>query len=305
MTTAALSPVRAEARPHPVVAIALTEGRRMLLHPAFLVGVVLTVLSQWTIGGHQEWAGDHYFAVTSLWAFLWTGTFLAAALVAGRQRWLSNPDLFAGTPVAPGTRVLGLALAVLGPVVVSLPLVGATAVKWSDGFLMGEVPWSGLHEPGLVEWLQKPLLVALAGLAGILVAQLPKGRLPVLLVTAVVMWFTSMALWMVQVYPLRQLHPSMLPTFEHRLPLGFQPTAWLPGDRPLMSPDEYNATWREARFDPASLGWHSLFVVGLGLLALWGAMRLADGRDRHRLVLWAGGALTLAGGVLQLVAAGR
>ena len=143
------------------------------------------------------------------------------------------------------------------------------------------------------------------GTTGILVAQLPRGRLPVLLVTAVVMWFTSMALWMVQVFPLRQLHPSMLPTFEHRLPLGFQPTAWLPGDRPLMSPDEYNATWREARFDPASLDWHTLFVVGLGLLALWGAMRLADGRDRHRLVLWAGGALTLAGGVLQLVAAGR
>jgi hypothetical protein len=305
MTTAALSPVRAEARPHPVLAIALTEGRRMLLHPAFLVGVVLTVLSQWAIGGREEWAGDHYFAVTSLWAFLWTGTFLAAALVAGRQRWLSNPDLFAGTPVAPSTRVLGLALAVLGPVLVSLPLVGATAVKWSDGFVMGEVPWSGLHEPGLVEWLQKPLLVALAGVVGILIAQLPRGRLPVLLVTAVVMWFTSMALWMLQVYPLRQLHPSMLPTFEHRLPRGFQPSAWRPGDPPLMSPDEYNSTWREARFDLTALGWHSLFLAGLGLLALWGAMRLADGRDHHRLVLWVGGALALAGGALQLVAAGR
>jgi len=277
----------------------------MLLHPAFLVGVVLTGLSHWAVGGQQDWAGDHYFAVTAMWGFLWTGTFLAAALVAGRQRWLSNPDLFAGTPVAPSTRVLGLGLAVVGPVVVSLLLVGAVAVKWSDGFLMGEVPWVGRYQPGLVEWLQKPLLVALAGLAGILVAQLPKGRLPVLLVTAVVMWFTSMALWMVQVFPLRQLHPSMLPTYEHRLPLGFQPTGWRVGDHPLMSPDEYNTTWREARFDPASLGWHSLYLVGLGLLALWGAMRLADGRDRHRLVLWAGGALTVLGGVLQLVAAGQ
>jgi hypothetical protein len=72
-----------------------------------------------------------------------------------------------------------------------------------------------------------------------------------------------------------------------------------------MSPDEYNSTWREARFDLTALGWHSLFLAGLGLLALWGAMRLADGRDHHRLVLWVGGALALAGGALQLVAAGR
>ena len=106
------SSVREDQRGHvqAILAAARVEGLRMVRHPAFLAGTVVSVL-QVTVGsGAEDWAGQsHYLTVTG-WMFAWVGMLVAAALVAGRERFLSDPDLFPGTPVTPADRVLGTAL---------------------------------------------------------------------------------------------------------------------------------------------------------------------------------------------------
>lgn len=305
MSTTVRQPVPMTAA-HPVWAVAAVEAPRMLRHPAFLLTFGLTMAFTFVLReGAPDWTGQEYWSSMVVWSFTWAGTFLAAALVAGRQRWLEDTELFPGVPARPGERVLGSVVALIGPIVlVALAVAALVWLSFPGGAALSEVPPGQLTNIPMLQWVQPVLLVALAGVLGVLVAQLPHGRWVGLVVGAALIWFTSSAIWMFGVSQAsRVLHPFMFPAYERELPRGFSPSGWVPGDPPLRAPDEYNGRWRELILDTGTLAWHLGYVVGLAVLGTWAAMRLADDRDRHPRLLLVGGGLAVVCGVAQLVSA--
>ncbi len=311
-TTTEIRPGSAEAakrsRTATLSALARVETGRLLRHPAFLVGLAASLAAEFLRSGQEMWAGQSYYLATVEWAYLWMGTLLAAALVAGRQRMLGEPDLFPGTPVAPADRVVATALALTGPVLVGAAAVALTAfLKVREaGFVLGDAPYSRAIVPPVVEWLQPVLLIAFAGMVGVAIAQLRKGRMAALLVAVLATYIGGQGVWIVQGHPFRVLHPFMFPSYETKLPADFSPEGWGAGDPPLLAPGEWNSTWREVHFDTAALTWHLLYVGGLILLGIWWARRAADRGEptSGRWLLLVGVPLLLVGGVAQILTAG-
>ena len=292
-----------------VRAIAGVEGRRLVRHPAFLLGLAASVLQVMVRPGTESWAGQTHYVSSIAWTFVWVGTLVAAAAVAGRQRFHADPDLFPATPSTPADRVLGTALALAGPVLVTALFIAFVAVMnaRAGGFTLGEEPYSVAIRPSPFEWAQPVLLVALAGVVGILLSQLPRARLAALIGGVVAGFIGGTFIWAFQRHPFRVLHPFMYPSYEDRLPGTFSPDDWAPGDRPLLPPDDFSVHWRAVRFDDAALGWHLAYVAGLVLVGVWMAARLADRGERTASVsrlLLAAAPLLLIGGVAQVVTAG-
>jgi hypothetical protein len=308
-TLVASAPVRPRAQRHPIVGIAAVEMVRLVRHPAFVGGLVLSLLWQSRVQSSAEsWAGQSYYAAMAGWAFLWSGTLIAAALVAGRDRWLNEPDLFPGAPATPGTRVLGTAVALAAPVAVTAAAVAVLAgwFAYQGGFDVGDPPYNDSINPAPPQWVQIVVLTALAGLVGIAIAQFRRARLISLLLAAVTTWLFGLAPWLLGMHPVRVLHPFMYPSYEHALPILFTPSNWVEGDPPLLFPaGELDVSWREFRFDTAALWWHLAYVAGIGLLVLWTATRMADRERRWSVLAVVGAPLVLVGGVLQLVTAGQ
>ena len=305
---AVLSPAATEASPRePVVAIARVEGLRLLRHPAFIVGLVASVAVQRLGVGVEDWAGQDYHESINGWAFVWVGTLLAAALVAGRERLVEDTELFPATPVRPSHRVLGTALGLMGPALATAVAVGAMAALTAadGGFLHGNGGYERRVMPHVFEWLQPVVLVILAGVVGIAIAHLRRARLAALVAAGLVTYLSTLAIWVFQAHPARVLHPLMFPAYERRLPESFVPGAREAVPHPLTVADRVTA-WRETRFDTVALGWHLVYLGGLILLTLWLATRSADtGEDLARRALaMAGIALVLVGGTAQVLTAG-
>lgn len=290
-----------------ILGIARTEAVRLVRHPAFLVGLAASLAGAF-MKGEESWAGQNYFLVMQGWTTVWMGTLVAAALVAGRQRFLTSPDLFAATPSTPGDRVLGTALGLVAPALATAVAVAAVAVSIAadGGLIHGDPPYSVAVNPSLAEWAQPVLLVVVAGMLGILVAQLRRGRVAALIVATLATFVGGTAVWAFGAHPVRVLHPFMFPSLYQRLPANFSPESWVQGGLPLLAPDEHADRWRQVRFDTGALGWHLVYLTGLILVGLWAANRLAD-RSERSAVGWAaraGTPLVLVGGVAQILTAG-
>lgn len=317
MTTPTLAPTPTglgrQSRKATILVLARFEAGRMLAQPAFLVGLAASLAAILLASGEEAWAGERYYSTMVAWTFTWMGTLAAAALVAGRQRFFSDPDLFPATPATPGDRVLATALALSGPTLVVAGAVTAVALLnvQDGGFLMGEGEYSRAIVPSLAEWAQPVLLVALAGVVGVAVAQRRRGRLAVLGALLFATFVGGSAVWAFQAHPLRVLHPFMYPSYERRLPTSFAPSEWEAGDPPLVTPDggthgQGDAIWREVHFDTTALGWHLLYLIGLILVGVWLARRAAE-RGEPSSARWLGVAgvpLLLFGGVAQVLTAG-
>ncbi len=300
---AVLEPAAARQQPRgaTIWALARLESGRLLRHPAFLLGLAATLGVIVLRSGADPWLS------IIAWGFAWIGTLMAGALVAGRQRLLADPDLFPATPATPGDRVVATSLALIGPTLVSATAMVFVAVAVNDGGLMvGENGYIREVTPAVAVWVQPVLLVALAGVVGIVVAQLGRGRLAVLVLLVFLMFVGGAGIWVAQQHPFRVLHPFMYPSYEHELPASFSPEGWSPGDAPLHPPDQYNRTWREVRFDTTALHWHLLYVAGLILLGIWWARRTADrgDPDSARWMVLAAVPLLVVGGVAQILTAG-
>ena len=300
---------RGTTRREPMLVLARIEAGRMVLHPAFLVGLAATVASLTIRRGTEDWAGQGYYTAATAWTFLWMGTLAAAAMVAGRERFVADPDLFPATPATAADRVLATALGLLGPALVAAATVAAIAVLKvrAGGFVVGDEGYSRAINPSVFEWVQPVLLVVLAGVVGITVAQLRRGRLAVLLVLILAVYIGGMMIWAFQAHPVRVLHPFMFPSYEQVLPDSFTPGAWRPGDPPLIPPGEFSTNWHVVRFDPAALGWHLVYIAGLIVLGTAVAVRLADRYERSARapgLLLVGLPLLVVGGVAQILTAG-
>ena len=170
----------------------------------------------------------------------------------------------------------------------------AAVVGARGGFRQADPPFSaGLVAPSVLEWLQVPLLVALAGVVGIVIAHLPRGRALALLVVGVVTAMGTLIIWAFGAMPLRAMHPLFLRTTSEPLPADFTLQDW-DGKTSLLEADEYD-WWRMVRSDDATLAWHLVGVVGVALVLVALAIRLADRDDRRPAPLAAIGAVvTLA-----------
>jgi hypothetical protein len=124
-------------------ALAVTEARRLLRHPAFLAGVVVTVLLVALVGGEPapDWPGWS-MNIVLVFAPLGWFTIVATDLMALRDRRAGTSELIDTTPATPATRTVALALATLAtiPVTVAL-LAGAGAyAMWRHDPIGAPVP---------------------------------------------------------------------------------------------------------------------------------------------------------------------
>ena len=88
------------------------EAGRLLRHPAFLLGLVVVALAIASVP--EDWVDGQFLALSqAAIVAMGIGTLVAGALVAGRQRFLAEPDLFPATPVTPSDRVVGVALGLM------------------------------------------------------------------------------------------------------------------------------------------------------------------------------------------------
>jgi hypothetical protein len=307
MTTATVT-IGPRARTSAAMSLARVEARRLLRHPAFLLGALgaaVLVGRSFTVETSESWVGEDYFVIFSGWFPLWLGTMIATALVAGRGRLVQDPDLFSGVPAPPETRVVATLLALGVPLLVTVVgvAVAAAAVDADGGFHLGRLRYSDAVVPPFVEWAQIPLVVLLAGVVGVAIAQLPRWRLGALVVVGSATFLSSIALWAFEETPLRTLYPFMYRAHEQRLPADYHPTDWAPGDPALRFPDEYTSAFREVRLDDAAAALHLVYLSGLVLAVSWVAVRLAGG-GRRWAWLAAGIPMAVVAGVAQYVAAG-
>ena len=294
-------------RGRPVLAVARVEAVRLVRHPAFLVGLAGTIAGQ-PLGRAENWGGQSYYTSMTGWTFLWVGTLVAGALVAGRQRIVGDTEVFPATPVTRRDRALGTVLALAGPALVATAaaVTFALAVGAGGGFTQGDGAWARKIQPHPFEWVQPVLLVVLAGVVGVTLAQLRRGRLTAVLVAALFTFFGGTFIWAFQTHPFRVLHPFMFGTYELGLPRSFSPVDWGPDSPPLIPPGEFHATWHSVLTDTAALGWHLVYVGGLVLVGVWVAAWLAGREERAapiRRLLLVGLPFLLVGGVAQLVTA--
>ena len=262
-----------------MMSLARLEAVRMVRHPAFLLGVVVMVMA--IASAPEDWDDGQFLGfVQATIVAMGMATFVTAALASGRQRFLAEPDLFPATPATRADRVVATALGLAGPALVTGALIAVLGLRAAatDGFAVGQEGYANGITPSPAEWLQPSVLVVLAGVVGICVAQLPRGRVPALLAVAWVLFASGLAgVWAAQEYqPLRVLHPLMSPEYERALPADFTPAGWRAGDAPLRGPDEWTTGWRTVHRDRAAMAWHLVYLAGLIGVGLGLATRLAD-----------------------------
>jgi hypothetical protein len=178
MSTAVLG-LRAE---QPVVVVlARQEARRLLTHPAMLVGwgmlVLMFVVSAFTISTPTS-----AFDMVTVGPTFYPGLFcvLAGHMVSTRDHRAGSDDLLGAVPATREQRVRALLLAAWVPAVVALVVNVATRqyLIWQDQFV---------EVPGLGHVLQAPVTVLGGCLLGIMLGLwLPQRATPVLAMAALV-----------------------------------------------------------------------------------------------------------------------
>jgi hypothetical protein len=214
----------------PAFALARVEGRRLLRSPLVLVGALfslaLFVALTWDLAPvlHRD---DVYTGLAAI--PLAAGALMAANLAAGRSRRHGTEELYETSPVSPEDRTVGHVLSVAWPAALGVVVTAAQI-----GFLLALDP---VGSPRVLELLTAPAIVALGGVAGILLARCWPSAIagPV----AVVAWAA------LQVFQLAYLHypPSSL---RWLFP-------WVPPPGTRASP--------EVVARPA--GWHLVYLLGV------------------------------------------
>ena len=273
-TTNAPAPYRTgDAPPTAAVAAGLSrlEARRLLASPLVWVGLALVGLACVTvldsgIPDQSEWLSLSGRFIPLLIYPLCGMVLVATNRAALRPRRDGTLELLDSLPVRPGVRTLGLLAALWAPILVG---VGATAaltvsVWFGSGKDSGASLWSRSQldlpfaDIGIANLVSAVVLVACAGALGVALARLlPWGLVPI--VAVVVIGFATGV-----------LGGDDLPGFVGTL----GPVA-NGGDLPSL-------------LSPVPQGWHVVYLVGLGAIAV-GAAFLLDGERR-----WGAGGLALA-----------
>ena len=245
------------------MALARSEGPRVLHHPAFAIGLGLTGLAIWVMGIEDPpiWMKDA--PILGLFLFPYCGMVLiSVSLAVSRSRRLGTDELFETLP-ASDARTGGHLLSVVWPVLASAAIVAVTLVYAETRGAVG-IPHLAEAAAGLV-------LVACAGAVGVLV-----GR-----------WCPAAVAAPLAVIALGFFQGATISSSEELSPLrAFAPWHAGPDAWPNM------LTLRRP-------GWHLVYLVGLGAIAGSVAF-MRRGVDRRRVVaLGVALGLVALGGVAQ------
>jgi hypothetical protein len=235
-------------------ALVRVEGRRLLRHPLFLLGMATSVTAlalssaRLPIGAADKsesvnmLAGDCF---VMLGGAFWT--FLVAFLAASRERRDGAQDFYAGQAVTPRlrTEAMFLALSYAGLAGATLIALAALVLVGVDGTLVADHARDAL-EPG--DLAQGPLYLLLAGALGVLAGSWTK-HVYAGVFLAVALFLPPVALLPVVVY-------------DDTLSAGY-----------------YGAVYAGAPFGSQTVG-----IAALGVLAAAGAMARHDRRPRIALL---------------------
>jgi hypothetical protein len=245
--------------------LGLQEGRRIVLHPVALLGLVLTVLPIVVVGDNGPRDAFDVFLIGpgSYYGVL---VYFAAWFVASRDRRARTGDLLAATPAPPSSRVASLCVAGLVPAAVCAALVLSTHAVNSARDLYVVAPGAG-H-------LAQPVATVLgAALLGVMVARLT--RLPgapllaIIAMIAVDVWLSTLR------------NGALLGTFMTW-------TVYAPGPQ-----------WTS--LNPGSPVWHSAYLLALCAMAASGAFLREAARPRRVVAVGAAcTAVAVVTAVLQL-----
>jgi len=247
-----------------VAPLARAETRRVLLHPAFIVGVLLTPLMLLAATSDPEsWRAVSGGVALGLVPLGWM-TIIASNLVALRPSRSGTEELLAALPAPQSTRTGAMLATVVGPTVIAAVFAVASLVLVGRGTTV----LSGSPEP--LETLAGILIVAGAVTVGVAVARwLPGGGWGIAAVFVVIF-----------------LQARFLDV-----------TTW-PWNRPQGDPMRFigflaegtNAGVNFLEFRPA--GWHLVYLAALSVLM--GGVALARDGLRRNVRILVGGALAIA-----------
>lgn len=271
-----------------VLALGRIEGRRLLRHPAYLAGLLLSAAFLFVVServGTTE--GLPYIVWTSVGLYpVAAGAFLASFTATLRSRRHGTDELYGTAPQGAQTRVGGHLLAVLWGVAGGLLLLGAAAVRhqlWA-GVPVHFEDGVAMARPSLLELAQGPACILLLGVLAVALARWVPSllALPLVVVALLVQFVTGSwgvggtARW-------------FLPMVTHERAVGWVQVT--PG---------YGYSIVEG-FDVAPLGWHIAYLVGLSLVVGAAALSRAGRRGRVLVAVAAPGTVvSVAAGVLQL-----
>lgn len=246
--------------------LALIEARRMLLHPAPWLGLLLSVWFGMSVF-EEPWSGARYTGLVSAFTPLLLGVSVASASAFGRE----------GTPVcdeAPMSRATrsearllgGLSLVGLVALVVA---VGAVVLRVTGGLALGDEPGRTTHAHYTwPELLQPVLLAAFAVALGAAAVHLLRHWLVASVVLFVYWFLVGATYWVFNGDVLRWLTPMQVqPVSVEVGPVSTDPTTF-PASWLLSSPGEFQDHWARLVVSPALAGWHDLYLVALTLLAV-------------------------------------
>jgi len=239
-------------------ALTRVEGRRLLTHPLFALGIAVSVL---LLGVASSDGGDGLFMLaggcfTFVGGAVWM--FLVACLAASRERRDAAQDFYGAQPLSPRVRTEAalLSLGWAGLAGAALIVVAAVVLAGFDGALVVEGERYALRP---LELAQGPVYLVMVGALGVLVGS-----------------------WT------RRAYPAVLGALVLFLP----PVAWLPwfvfGDG---VPQGFYSDWLVG----ASVGWHLIGLAGLAAFAAAGALARHDRRPRVALLALAGFGAAVAG----------
>jgi hypothetical protein len=263
-------------------ALARVEGRRLLRHPIFLLGIALSIATLALATGRLPFGASDYSETPSmlagdcfvmLGAALWT--FVAVFLAASRERRDSAQDFYAAQPATPRLRteaaLLSLAWAAMAGA--ALIALGTLLLVGWDGALVTDVNLNGplvdedrRFTVQALELVQGPLYLVLAGAFGVLLASWTR-RVHVAVLGALLLFLPPVALlpWVV---------------FDHGMSRGFLGS--------VQTGEGIGGIWPIARQ-----------LLGLAALTMFAAIGALTRHDR-RLALMAVAALGVALLVLGL-----
>lgn len=237
-------------------ALARFEGRRLLTHPLFMLGMAGSVLVLATTTDVDRISTLAGYCFTFVGAAIWT--VLVAGLATAREHRDAAHDFYAAQPVAPRVRTEAVLLS-LGAAGLAGAALIAVAALLEAGFDGAVVVGGERYALRPLELAQGPVYLVLAGTIGVLVGS-----------------------WTRRAYPL----------VIAGLVLFFPPVAWGPW---FVFGDDVPASFDMDWLTGASVGWHLVGLAGLTVLAAAGALARHDRRPRIALLALAGLAATVAG----------
>jgi hypothetical protein len=271
-------------------ALSRLEGRRLVRHPAVLVGLAFGAALLINNRLAESNVPTGFEGLRMLAIPLAVGTFIAANLGALRNRRHGTAELYEAEPLSARHRTAAHLLSVLWAVAVAVLVAGLTLVTLSvsGGLDVGFVDGIRHRTPTIVEVALGPTVVGLFGVVGILMARwIPSVFIPLLAVVAAFPYLLIEA-WT----------------------LAEGPSGWY---TPLWSAAVEGGSWFEVGggngyspihdFAVAALAWHLVFLIGL--IAIGSVIALAKHGWTRRLFLAGGVGVGVAalGAVMQIAAA--